>query len=201
MTGSSTVAVVPAAVRMVPPVTAIQPAITSTPQEAPRRGPEHEPAGRRARAAAGRRPRPAAEVEPLPPHPGVDEPRRNQDPRLLRAVEFSAPSPQSGPFPWSAFWNAWQTRRALAPLLFDDHARPEWKRKVDSDLGALGKLDIREQISVKRSIAFPSGASDAAAVSPTGSGAAVFASFRTLRLPCSKDGTRSAPFRPWRNSD
>ena len=67
MTGSSTVAVVPAAVRMVPPVTAIQPAITSTPQEAPRRGPEHEPAGRRARAAAGRAPGPPPRSNPCRP--------------------------------------------------------------------------------------------------------------------------------------
>ena len=36
----------------------------------------------------------------------LNEPIRD-DPRLLRAVLFAAPSPQRGPFPWSAFWRGW----------------------------------------------------------------------------------------------
>ena len=46
------------------------------------------------------------------------------DPRLLRAVCFTAPSPQRGSFPWSAFWHCW-LRAVHDPL-------PEFK--VDREL-------------------------------------------------------------------
>ena len=46
------------------------------------------------------------------------------DPRSLRAVLFTAPSPQRGSFAWSAFWRRWL--RAL------DDPLPEWK--VDREL-------------------------------------------------------------------
>lgn len=56
----------------------------------------------------------------------LNEPIRD-DLQSLRAVHFSAPSPQRGPFPWSAFWRHWL--RALEDPLPDCKVDREFKRE------------------------------------------------------------------------